>query len=76
VTVRLDPVQRAWLEAIADVKQCTWADAMREALSWLAARETMRVSRTRHYEIIALASRAETWDPITGYISASDRHRR
>ncbi len=50
VTVRLDPVQAAWLDAIADVNNCTGAAVLREALSWLAAKESVRVERNARLE--------------------------
>jgi len=72
VTVRLDGVQLAWLDAIADVHGATRADVLREALQYFAAKEHARVARTRRYEVIKLISRAERWDPITSYLCGRD----
>jgi hypothetical protein len=68
VTVRLDRVQLAWLDAIAQVHSCTRAAVLREALRYFTARESGRIERTRHYAVVALVARAERWDPITDYL--------
>jgi hypothetical protein len=72
VTVQLDPVESVWLEALADLHKCSRAQVLRDGLSWYAARETTRVSRTRYYRLIALASRASEWDPISDYLAGRD----
>lgn len=69
VTVQLDPVQSAWLEALAELHDCSRASVLREALRYLSARETVRVSRSRRYKAIALAIRASEWDPISDYLA-------
>jgi predicted transcriptional regulator len=69
VTVQLDPVQIAWLDALAELHKCSRAAILREALSWYSARESARVSRTRYYTAIALAARASKWDPISDYLA-------
>jgi hypothetical protein len=69
VTVRLDAVQAAWLDALADVHQCSRAAVLREALLYFIARESVRVERTRHYAVIGMIARAERWDPITDYLA-------
>ena len=58
----------AWLDAIADLHGCTRSAVLREALRYLSARESERVARTHRYAIIALAARAERWDPVTDYL--------
>jgi hypothetical protein len=68
VTVRLDGVQLAWVDAIADVHKCSRAAVLREALRYFSARESDRIARTRHYAVIGLIARAERWDPITDYL--------
>ena len=69
VTVRLDAVQLAWLDALADVHECSRAAVLREALRYFSARESVRIARTRHYAIIGLLARAERWDPISDYLA-------
>jgi Arc/MetJ-type ribon-helix-helix transcriptional regulator len=68
VSVKLSPLQDAWLTAIADVRGATRSDVVREALSWLAARETDRIARTRHYRVIGLIARQEAWNPVDDYL--------
>ena len=74
VTVQLDPVQSAWLEALAALNKCSRAQVLRDGLSWYAARETTRVSRTRYYAAIALAAKASEWDPISDYLAGRSIH--
>jgi hypothetical protein len=62
-------VQAAWLRALADLNNCSRAAVLREALTYLAARESARVSRTRYYRAIALAAAASRWDPISDYLA-------
>jgi hypothetical protein len=69
VTVRLDGVQLAWLDAIADLHSCSRAAVLREALRYFSARESTRIARTRHYKVIGLRARAERFDPITDYLA-------
>jgi hypothetical protein len=69
VTVQLDAVQAAWLRALADLNNCSRAAVLREALTYLAARESARVSRTRYYRAIALAAATSRWDPISDYLA-------
>jgi metal-responsive CopG/Arc/MetJ family transcriptional regulator len=72
VTVRLDRVQLAWLDALADVHDCTRAAVLREALRYFIARESVRIQRTRHYAIIGLISRSERWDPVSDYLAGRE----
>jgi predicted transcriptional regulator len=72
VTVQFDPVQAAWLDALADLHNCSRAAILREALSWYSARESARVSRTRYYKAIGLAARASKWDPISDYLAGKE----
>lgn len=72
LTVRLDPVQAAWVTGLAELHGCTQADVMREALRYLAARESARIGRTRYYAVIALAARASAWDPISDYLAGRE----
>lgn len=72
VTVQLDLVQSAWLEALAGLHNCSRAAVLREALSWYSAREAGRVTRTRYYAAIQLAARASKWDPITDYLNGKE----
>lgn len=69
VTVQLDPVQNAWLEALADVHNCSRAQVLRRSLSYFSARESVRIARTQHYRVIGLAARAARWDPITDFLA-------
>jgi len=69
VSVTVDAVQSAWLDALADLHGCTGQDVLREALRYFAARESARVSRTRHYRAIAVAAQAERSDPIGDYLA-------
>ena len=68
VAVELDGVQAAWLEAIADLHRCSLENVLREGLRRLTAAETVRVARTKRYAAIALAARAERFDPISDYL--------
>jgi hypothetical protein len=68
-TVGLDAVQAAWLDAVADLWGCSRAAVLREALRYLAARETVRVARSRHYALIGELSRAERFDPIGDFLA-------
>jgi Arc/MetJ-type ribon-helix-helix transcriptional regulator len=72
ITVRLPPALDAWLTAVADVRQTNRADVVREAISWVAARESARVARTRHYRVIGLLAAQEAWNPVEDYLRASD----
>jgi predicted transcriptional regulator len=69
VTVRLDGVQLAWLDALADLHSCTRAAVLRESLRYFTARESVRIERTARYAAIQLAARAERWDPISDYLA-------
>ena len=69
VTVQLDAVQSAWLDALAGLHNCSRAAVLREGLSYLSARESVRIARTRHYAAVALAVRASRWDPISDYLA-------
>jgi metal-responsive CopG/Arc/MetJ family transcriptional regulator len=72
VSVRLDVVQLAWLDAIADLHGSTRAGVLRESLRYFIAREADRVQRTRHYAVIATIARAERWDPISDYLAGKE----
>jgi metal-responsive CopG/Arc/MetJ family transcriptional regulator len=72
VTVQLDAVQLAWLDALADLHGCSRAAVLREALRYLSARESVRVERTRHYARIGLIARAERFDPISDYLAGRE----
>jgi predicted transcriptional regulator len=72
VTVTLDPVQSAWLDALADVHKCSAAQVLREALRYFSARESVRIERTEHYRRIGLIARAERWDPIGDYLAGRE----
>lgn len=72
ISVRLDPVQLAWVEAIAYERAATRAAVVREAIRYFAARETVRVARTERYRMIGIIAQAERFDPIGDYL-ASDR---
>ncbi|HEX3519521.1 MAG TPA: hypothetical protein VHT29_10860 [Solirubrobacteraceae bacterium] len=41
---------------------------LREALQWVASRETVRVERTRHAQLIGYIARQELWNPIDEYL--------
>lgn len=69
VSVQLDAVQSAWLDALADLRGCSRAAVLRDALTYLSARESVSVQRTRHYAVIALIARAERFDPISDYLA-------
>ena len=73
VKVQLTPLQDAWLTAIADVRGVSRPEVVREAITWLAARETDRVSRTRHYRLIAFIARQELWNPVDEHLDAAAR---
>lgn len=68
LTVRLTPVQAAWVDAIADTRGTSRSAVVRDALTGLAARETVRVQRTRHYRLIGLLARQEHWNPVDEYL--------
>ena len=68
ITVRLLPLQVAWLDAVAAVRQTNRSEVIREAITWLAARESTRVERTRHYRVIQLIARQEAWKPVDDYL--------
>lgn len=69
VTVRLDGVQSAWVDALAQLHGCSRADVLRLAVRYLAARESDRIARTRYYEAVGLAARAARWDPVSDYLA-------
>jgi Arc/MetJ-type ribon-helix-helix transcriptional regulator len=69
VSVRLDALQVAWLDALAAVHNVSRSDVLRLALSYLSARESARIARTRHYDAVALAARAQRWDPISDFLA-------
>ena len=73
ITVRLDPIQAIWVDAIADLHETTRAAVVREALGHLAARESVRVRRTRHYALLREVARLEAWDPVTDYLAGKRR---
>jgi hypothetical protein len=62
-------VQSEWLDAIAELHGCSPENVLREGLRRLSASESVRVSRTKRYLAIALASRAERFDPISDYLA-------
>jgi hypothetical protein len=72
--LQLSPIQDAWLTAIAEVRGCSRPDVIREALEWVAARETDRVSRTRHYALIGFIAKQEMWNPIDDYLRHQAEH--
>jgi hypothetical protein len=71
--VQLTALEDAWLTAVADVRGVSRPAAVREAISWLAARETARVSRTRHYRVIGYIARQEIWNPVDELLDAAAR---
>jgi hypothetical protein len=44
---------------------------IRAAISRLAARETERVARTRHYRVLGVIARQEQWNPVDDYLRAA-----
>jgi hypothetical protein len=71
ITVRLLPLQLAWLDAVAAVRQTNRTEVIREAITWLAARESDRVSRTRQNRVIQLIARQEEWNPVDDFLAAA-----
>lgn len=69
VVVDLDPLQVAWLDALAAVHNCSRASVLRDALSYLSARESVSIARSRQYAAVQLAARAQRWDPISDYLA-------
>ena len=69
VSVRLDELQLAWLDAIAELHNCTRGQVVRAALVYFVAKESSRARRTRHYAVVQAIARAEQWDPISDYLS-------
>lgn len=67
ITVRvvLDPVQAAWLEALAELHETTRPAVLREALLYLSSREADRLSRNQRIAAIARAYREY---PINDYL--------
>jgi hypothetical protein len=72
VLLELDAVQTAWLDAIADLHGVDRASVLREALRRFSACESERVSRTTRYQAIALACRAERWNPVADYLAGQE----
>ena len=72
MVVQLDPVQTAWLDALAALHDCDRAQILRQALSRFSAREASSVSRTKRYLAIQLACRAEDWDPVSDYLAGRE----
>ncbi len=66
--MQLSPLQDAWLSAIAEVRGTTRQEVVREAISWVAARESTRVSRTRHYRLIGYLAEQEAWNPVDDHL--------
>lgn len=73
ITVRLAPLQDAWLTAIADVRNTTRSEVLREAITRLAARESDRVARSHHYHVLGVIARQESWNPVDDYLRKSDQ---
>lgn len=69
LSVTLDATQTAWLDALADLHGCSRQAVLRQALSYLSARESVRIARTRHYAAIAAALDAERFDPIGDFLN-------
>ena len=69
MTVQLDAVQSAWLDALAELHGCRRPAVMREALSWFVAREYSRMQRNHRLAVVRLALRAQRFDPITDYLA-------
>jgi hypothetical protein len=69
VAVRLDAVQAAWLDALAELHGVRRPAVLRESLRYFAARESERVQRTKRYALIAEVARAERWDPVSDYLA-------
>jgi hypothetical protein len=69
VRVEFDGVQAAWLEAIAELHGCSVENVLREGLKRLSAAESVRIARTKRYRAIALAARAERFDPVSDYLA-------
>jgi metal-responsive CopG/Arc/MetJ family transcriptional regulator len=68
MSVRMTGTQRAWLDAVAEVRGESHSDVVRRAISWFCVRETERVERTRHYALIAYVSRQEAWNPVDEHL--------
>jgi predicted transcriptional regulator len=68
ITITLDEVQAAWLDALAELHRCSRPAVLRQALLHLSALESRRVARTRRYRLISIAAEIEDWDPITDYL--------
>jgi hypothetical protein len=61
VTVVLDDVQFAWLEALSGLHDCGHSAVLREALSYLSARELSRLEREIRTWEIRLAQREQRY---------------
>lgn len=66
IVVSLDPVQEAWLDALAELHGTTKSAVLREALLYFAAREAVRLDRNRR---IAAVARAHREYPINDYLA-------
>jgi hypothetical protein len=69
IVLELDGVQTAWLDGLAELHGCSRENVLREALRRLSAADSARVSRTTRYQAVALAIRAERWDPVSDYLA-------
>jgi hypothetical protein len=72
VEVRLTPFETFRLDAIAQLRRVSRAEAVREAIGWLAARETQRVERARQAQIENLWRQGNEWDPVAEHLADAD----
>jgi predicted transcriptional regulator len=70
VSARLTPFEVARLDAIAQLRQVSRSEALREAIAWLAAREAVWAERARQARIRRVVDESESWDPTGDHLSA------
>ena len=75
VSIRLSALELAWLDAVADLRGETRSAVMREAVTWLAARESELLRRRRRYRLIAALASAEQTNPVDDFVAAAQLER-
>jgi predicted transcriptional regulator len=68
VKVALDDVQFAWLQALAELHDCSRSAVLRESLGYFVVREYVRLERTVRVEEVRAAQQRQSYPVEFGYL--------
>jgi hypothetical protein len=73
VHVRLTSFEAARLDAIAALRGVSRSEALREAISWLAARQAHWAERARQAQAARFLRDSDEWDPVSDLLATGER---